>query len=204
MAERAHPEDAGFKDHFFGFTKNKYKRRLYERYRFCNEYLDGKVVLDIPCGSGWGTSLLKKTKALIGIDRSAESVGYAADNFRNKICFFLAGDMTSIPLRNNSVEVVICLEGFEHISRENGRLFIDEAKRVLKIGGLLIMTCPVLNECRQSTGNPYHLVEYEEHYLIQILNSNFRILSLDRVQGPDGPEYRAVVSNFKSDRYEVA
>lgn len=50
MAERAHPKDPGFKDRFFGLIKNKYKKKLYERYNFCNEYIRGKKCLDIPCG----------------------------------------------------------------------------------------------------------------------------------------------------------
>jgi len=32
MIERAHPEDAGFKDKFFGLVKTRYKKKLYERY----------------------------------------------------------------------------------------------------------------------------------------------------------------------------
>jgi hypothetical protein len=37
--------------------------------------------------------------------------------------------------------------------------------------------------------------------LISILNDNFRVLLLERVKGPDGPEYRMVVENFKDKRY---
>lgn len=63
------------------------------------------------------------------------------------------------------------------------------------------MTCPVLSEKAETTGNPYHLSEYPEYELIEILNKNFRILSLERIKGPDGPEYRVVLSNFKENRY---
>ena len=59
MAERAHPEHKGFKDKFFGLFKNKYKQNLYKRYLFCNDYISNKIVLDVPCGTGWGTSLLR-------------------------------------------------------------------------------------------------------------------------------------------------
>lgn len=47
MAERAHPQDPGFKDRWFGLVKSKYKERLFERYRFSFPYIEGKRVLDI-------------------------------------------------------------------------------------------------------------------------------------------------------------
>jgi len=201
MTERAHPEEPGFKHKFFGLIKSKYKRKLYERYTFCNRYIKRKKILDIPCGVGWGTSLLKREAFIIGIDISKEAIEYAKKHYENKNRKFCVGDMQSIPSKNDSIDVLICLEGFEHVPKDISMRFVEESKRVLKGGGLLIITCPVLNEKGETTGNPYHLFEYPEYELIEILNKNFRILSLERIQGPDGPEYRAVVSNFKEEPY---
>lgn len=201
MAERAHPEELGFKDRWFGLKKSHYKKKLYERYKFTNKFIKKKKVLDIPCGVGWGTSLLKGTNFVIGIDTSKESIDYAKKHYENDNRKFYIGDMQFIPLEDNSIDVLICLEGFEHVSKDIGIRFIEESKRVLKEDGLLIITCPVLNEKGETTGNPYHLYEYPEEELIKILNKNFRILYLERIKGPDGPEYRAVVSNFKEERY---
>ncbi len=186
----------------FGLIKSKYKRKLYERYNFCSDYCRDKKVLDIPCGVGWGTSLLNKSASVVGVDISNEAIDYAKKYYENKNRKFYVGDMQSIPLKDDSVDVVICLEGFEHVSKDTGAKFIKESKRVLKTDGLLIMTCPVLDECGKSTGNPYHLYEYPEHELIEILNNNFRILRLERIKGPDGPEYRAVLQNIKEGHYK--
>lgn len=201
MAERAHPEDPGFKDRWFGLKKSHYKKKLYERYKFTNEFIKGKKVLDIPCGVGWGTSLLKGATFIVGIDISKETIDYAKRHYENENRKFYIGDMQSIPLEDNSIDALICLEGFEHISRSAGTRFIEESKRILKRDGLLIITCPVLNERGEKTGNPYHLSEYPEYELIEMLNKNFRILRLERIKGPDGPEYRIVVSNLKEERY---
>lgn len=197
MAERAHPEEAGFKDRWFGLRKSHYKAKLYERYGFVNQFIEGKRVLDVPCGVGWGTSLLRGPALVIGMDISQEAISYAQMCYENKNRTFHVSDMQAINLRDDSIDVVVCLEGFEHVSRDIGARFIQESKRVLKQGGLLIMTCPVLNEKGESTGNPYHLSEYPENELIDILNMNFRILSLERIAGPDGPEYRTVLQNNK-------
>ena len=203
MTERAHPEDPGFRDKFFGLIRSKYKRKLFERYNFCCRYIRSKKVLDIPCGVGWGTSLLKRAAFIIGIDISNKAIDYAKKHYENKKRKFYVGLMQSIPLKDDSIDVVVCLEGFEHVSKDVGVRFIEESKRVLRADGLLILTCPVLNEYGQSAGNPYHQCEYPEHELIEILNKNFRILGLERVKGPDGPEYRGVLSNIKKEeRYK--
>lgn len=181
----------------FGLIKSKYKRKLFERYNFCIRYCRNKKVLDIPCGVGWGTSLLKGAASIVGIDISSEAIDYAKKHYGKRDIEFYVGDMQSIPLKDDSINVIICLEGFEHVNKDIGLKFIDESKRVLTTEGLLIMTCPVLNEYGKPTGNPYHLYEYPADELIEILNYNFRILRLERIKGPDGPEYRAVLINIK-------
>jgi len=202
MAERAHPEDAGFQDQWFGLKKNPYKQRLFERYAFCNDWVQDKVVLDIPCGSGWGTSMLKRCRHVYGIDISREAIGFAKERYEQPGRMeFSTGDMSKIPLEDDSIDVLICLEGFEHVERDVGAAFIDEAVRVLRRDGVLIMTCPVLDERGEDSGNPFHLCEYPEEELLELLNKRFRVRSIERIDGPDGPEYRAVVTNIKGQRY---
>jgi 2-polyprenyl-3-methyl-5-hydroxy-6-metoxy-1,4-benzoquinol methylase len=201
MAERAHPELKGFKNTYFGLKRNPYRVKLFERYHFCNQYINKKSVCDIPCGTGWGTSLLRKYKDVIGIDISEEAINYANSHYGNYNRKFLQGDMSSIPVASDSVDVVLCLEGFEHVSKEIAVKFVVECKRILKRNGYLILTCPVLNEKGERTNNPYHIHEYDEEELIDIFNRNFRIIKIERIIGPDSPIYRIVVQNFKNNRY---
>jgi ubiquinone/menaquinone biosynthesis C-methylase UbiE len=202
MVERAHPEHPGFKNRWFGLKKNKYRANLQRRYARCNPFIADKVVLDLPCGTGWGTSLLRGYRSAWGVDISADAVEYARKNFeRPGRLEFRVGDMQKIPLADDAVDVLLCLEGFEHVEKAVGIAFLDEAKRVLKRNGLLIMTCPILDEQGRDTGNPYHVYEYPEEELIDLLNANFRIHDLERIAGPDGPEYQAILSNIKNTRY---
>ena len=201
MAERAHPEDAGFQDRWFGLIHNKYKQNLKNRYRFCQPYVLGRTILDIPCGVGWGTSLLKGYRRMTGMDISAEAIDYARSHYENSRLHFQTGGMQSIPSEDDSFDGILCLEGFEHVSREIGKTFLMEVKRVLRRNGFMIMTCPVLNEKGETTGNPYHLSEYAEEEFIALMNHHFRIEQLNRFQGPDGSEYKIVVTNFKEQRY---
>lgn len=200
MAERAHPEDSGFKNKFFGLIKNKYRKKLFNRYDFCNAFIQNKIVIDIPCGVGWGTSRLKKAKKIIGIDISKEAIDYAKRHYRKTNVEFFEGSIDNLKFGNNSIDVIICLEGFEHIDKEIGLKFIDESKRILREKGMIILTCPVLNDDGKPTGNPYHLNEYPENELITLLNEHFRFIELKRIEGPDGPEIRFVGEKFSGYR----
>ena len=162
MAERAHPDDTGFKDKFFGLKKNPYREALKRRYAYCNPYIQGKIVIDIPCGTGWGTSMLKGYKRITGIDNSAEAVEFAKKRYPIFNMAFMVGSMEKIDLDDSSIDVVICLEGFEHVEKEVGLQFLAETKRILRDKGLIIMTSPVLDENGNGSGNPYHLCEYPE------------------------------------------
>ncbi len=89
---------------------------------------------------------MKRAAFIIGIDFSNEAIDYAKNHYENKNRKFYIWDMKSINLKGNSVDVVICLEGFEYVSRDIATIFIEESKRVLRENGLLIMTCPVINK----------------------------------------------------------
>jgi glycosyltransferase involved in cell wall biosynthesis/SAM-dependent methyltransferase len=178
MAERAHPEDPGFHE------GTPYRANLFKRYAFANKFTEGKTVLDIPCGVGWGTSLLR-AKDRIGIDISLDAVAYGKKHYPG--IDFLVGDMANIPLGDSSVDVVVCLEGFEHVSKARGIQFLEEVIRVIKHDGLLVMTVPVILPGSKHSGNPYHLHEPTLCDLKNILAHRFYTKSMEIVEGPDSP-----------------
>ena len=178
MAERAHPEDPGFQE------GSPYRANLFKRYAFANKFTKGKTVLDVPCGVGWGTSLLKG-EYIIGIDIDAGAVAYGKKHYPS--IDFLVGNMANIPLKDNSVDVVVCLEGFEHVSKDTGTQFLAEAVRVIKENGLLVMTVPVILPGGNHSGNPYHLHEPALSDLKNIVAHKFYTQSMEIVKGPDGP-----------------
>lgn len=177
MAERAHPEDSGFQ------KGSIYRENLFKRYAFAGKYTVGKDILDIPCGVGWGTSLLQ-AKSKIGIDTSPEAIEYAKTHY--SMVSFLVGDMANILLPDKSVDVVVCLEGYEHVKKEIGAKFLKEVVRILKEDGLLIMSCPVIMPGGAHSGNPYHLHEPNREEILSILDAKFKKLKIEIFSGPDG------------------
>lgn len=184
MAERAHPDLPGFRDKLLGFKKSKYKTALYRRYRFCNSYIEDKEILDIPCGTGWGTSLLRGAAKIYAVDRAADAIEYARDKFKGKNVVYSVGDMAALDFLDLSLDAVVCLEGFEHVPQEVGLAFLSEVCRVLKKDGFLIMTVPILTNGKHS-GNPYHLFEPSYDEILEIVTSRFKIKFFEVVPGPE-------------------
>jgi len=194
--ERAHPDKKDFKNRFWGLKKNQYAENLKKRYQFCNSYIKNKKVLDVPCGMGWGTSLLTGAKEIYGVDRSIEAIDEAKKRYLG--INFITGEMTSLGFQDGSFDVVICLEGLEHITFLEGMKFLREVKRVLCKNGLLILTTPLLREGRYHSGNPYHLCEYKENEIEKILRDlQFRSLHKDYLTlEKDGRIIRLILENL--------
>ena len=182
MAERAHPDDPAFRG-------TVYEERLRERYAFCQPFVQGKDVLDVPCGTGWGSSMLSGYASLTGLDIDEGAIAFALEHYPH--IRFVCGPMQKLPFDDDSFDVVICLEGLEHIYLSEARAFVREAHRVLRPDGTLIVTAPLLNAGRHS-GNPYHMYEFTGDELRQLLETHFECDSFEIFAGGDGPEARFV------------
>ncbi|MDN7718702.1 class I SAM-dependent methyltransferase [Burkholderia gladioli] len=111
--------------------------------------LSDKVVVDFGTGS-WGFACvfekLHDCKLAIGIDISAQAVAISeqksrAGNFAYGNRFkYLVSDGNTLPLETGSVDVFFTGECIEHV--ENTDAFLDEIYRVMRPGGILILTTP--------------------------------------------------------------
>ena len=103
--------------------------------------LEGKVVADIPAGSGKMSQAFKDRGAdVIALDLYPEYI--EGEDIQKRYA-----DMNHrLPLEDNSVDIVLCQEGIEHIHNQLG--LISEFNRVLKKGGLLLITTPSLSHIR--------------------------------------------------------
>lgn len=128
------------------------------RYIFANQFVKEKIVLDIACGVGYGSShlLSKGAKKVIGVDISQEAIDYAKKQYQNEKIEFLQGDATNIPLENDTIDVIVSFETIEHL--KNQEKFLREVKRVLKNNGLFIISSP--NSLVAPKGNTHHFKEF--------------------------------------------
>lgn len=141
------------------------------RYLAANPVVKGKVVLDIASGSGYGTKMLAEKAAFVyGVDVNEVAVNYSKKHFSGKNIEYLVGDGESIPLEDNSVDVVATFETIEHI--KDYKQFLNEVDRVLRQDGIAIVSTP--NDVEFAEGNHFHLHEFEYDELVTLLKKHFK------------------------------
>jgi len=112
----------------------------------------GARVLDAPCGSGALALALRDA----GFDAwGTDVVPAARERLGEK---FLAADLGSgIPCEDGTVEVVLSVEGIEHLENPYG--FLRDVRRVLRPGGRLVLTTPNTTSIRSRVrffGSGFH------------------------------------------------
>lgn len=131
------------------------------RYSFASGYVKDKTVLDIACGSGYGSKLLKEAGAVLvhGVEIDPESLNFASQyqawgleyRFGN-ICTFRS---------EIKYQVIVCLETIEHT--RSYRIALRNLSHLLTPGGLLIISTPHRARGALLTDkpeNPYHTQEF--------------------------------------------
>ena len=137
------------------------------RYLQAKPYAQGKVVLDIASGEGYGTQLLSEVASFAyGVDVSSEAIRHAKEKYSNETKIsFMVGDCASIPLESASVDFVCSFETIEH--HDQHEAMMQEIRRVLKPDGLFMVSSPdkfVYSESINYT-NPFHVKElYKEEF----------------------------------------
>jgi GT2 family glycosyltransferase/ubiquinone/menaquinone biosynthesis C-methylase UbiE len=154
----------------------------WHRYLYTTRFVKDKVVLDIACGEGYGSFLLSTSNAkkVIGVDIDEEAVKNARNSYKNNDLEFVNGDVTSIPIESNKIDVIISFETIEHINEHQQKLFLLEIARVLKPDGILIISTP--NKLTYSDlpdyKNEFHIKEFYVDEFLDFLRKEFEYIEL--------------------------
>jgi len=103
--------------------------------------LTGTVVVDIPCGDGRASEAFARKGATI---RAFDL--YPEFNKAEGVTAEYADMGETLPLDDESIDYLICLEGIEHVPDKIGLL--REFNRVLKKDGELVLTLPSVSNAR--------------------------------------------------------
>lgn len=140
------------------------------RYSSVLDIAKDKVVLDIASGTGYGSNMISYfAREVIGIDISEEAIEYSKSNYNKKNIEFICGSAYNIPLKDNSIDVVVSLETIEHLDKPE--VFVKEVKRVLKKDGIFIVSTP--NDDQFVEGNVFHVHQFQLPELKKITEANF-------------------------------
>jgi len=166
---------------YLGRTRSPENERLHvERYRLAAAFVrQDHVVLDAACGSGYGTQLLADVAArVVGLDISAHAVDYALQHYSRPNVDYRRADLESpIALNDANFDVIVSFETLEHIS--NQRRLLTEFHRLLKTGGLLIMSTPDRDVFQQlAYQSAFHVHELSKLELTSLVGDHFKIVEL--------------------------
>lgn len=127
----------------FGYTiEHRLTGRHKKSFDFVGDVKD-MVILDIGCSFGWFEKMAIENgcKNVIGIEPE-EKFFYEAKREVPK-AIFKRGSALDIPFKDKSFDIVVMFDVLEHLPKGTEMIALKEIKRVLKIGGKLILSTPL-------------------------------------------------------------
>lgn len=154
-----------------GLSSNNVALDHEERYKLARLSIKDGLILDIACGSGYGLNILIDPKRkLVGADISISALRYAKKKYGENKTLLVRVNAEKLPFNRDSFDAVVSFETIEHLKYPE--LFLQEIKRVLKSGGMLIISTPVR---RGNLIDYYHYFEYDIPGFKQVLKKYFKI-----------------------------
>ncbi len=145
------------------------------RYEFAKKVMHSKKkkdakILDLGCGTGYGSALLSENGAVVGMDRNRKAIAYATKRYGRKAQFKL-GNVEEFKIYLGLFDVISAFEIIEHL--KNPRAFLKNACKSLRSNGIMILSTPNAVSHPNTPKSPYHEKEYTKREFEKLLNSFF-------------------------------
>ncbi len=147
----------------------------YHRYAFAKNLVKEKKVLDAACGEGYGSNLLSEYAVNVtGLDIDNSSIEHAKNKYKQRNLSFIEGSCSQLPFEDDSFDVVVSFETLEHLSEQ--KQMLEEFKRVLNKGGILIISTPDKKHYSDATGfvNEHHVKELYKQEFKSLLDEHWQ------------------------------
>jgi 2-polyprenyl-3-methyl-5-hydroxy-6-metoxy-1,4-benzoquinol methylase len=131
------------------------------RYYFSIPYITGRV-LDIACGSGYGTQFIAKstknkgTTEVIAVDCDPKTIKYAQERYNQQLITYKVEDALDprLPQKLGKFDTILSFETIEHISDD--LLFMKNLYDMLNPGGTLVLSTPFGKGRGKPCGEKFH------------------------------------------------
>lgn len=167
-------------------AENYWFRRHEVVYQWLAPRCAGRDVLEAGCGEGYGADLIAQVaRRVVAVDYDPATVAHVRARYPRVQIHH--GNLAALPLPDAAVDVVVNLQVIEHLWDQPG--FIAECARVLRPGGLLMVSTPnriTFSPGRDTPINPFHTRELDAAELTELLTGGgFAVESLHGVfHGP--------------------
>jgi ubiquinone/menaquinone biosynthesis C-methylase UbiE len=157
--ERVNPdfEDANFLNH----------RKVYQ---FVSQCVADQVVLDVGCGTGYGSAILaQQARQVVGIDYSAAAIRFARRRYPKPD--FRVMNAQDLRFPEAKFDFVFSSENFEHLPDRRAHLL--EVRRVLHKGGISFIATPNPEAFAGQKRSPWHTKENTYEELVELFRPVF-------------------------------
>jgi 2-polyprenyl-3-methyl-5-hydroxy-6-metoxy-1,4-benzoquinol methylase len=143
-------------------------QKLYDihlrHYKTAARYVKGKRVLDIACGTGYGTQMLALAgaSAVVGVDICPTTVQYAQKHYQEPNVEFVCANAEQFEWFE-PFDVVVSFETIEHVPHPDG--FLNRLRSLLIPEGDLLLSVP-LGETRHI--DRYHIHAFSQENIFEL------------------------------------
>lgn len=123
-----------------------------------------KNILDLGCGEG--EFIVIDPKRIVGVDSNKKSISIC----KKKKLKALHGSVTKLPFRDNTFDGIHCSHVIEHLMPKEAHMMLLEVSRVLKKGGIFVISTPIFWEGFYDDFT--HLKPYNPESILRYLVNN--------------------------------
>jgi ubiquinone/menaquinone biosynthesis C-methylase UbiE len=132
-------------------------------------------ILDIACGDGVMTYRMRQEgMEVVGLDLEQLALLIARDQLTKRGAHgtpFVRGSCMALPFADGSFEGAVAMELIEHLDPALNGTFLAEIRRVLKPGGVVVITTP--HKQTPELRSRYHTQEFSGNELKRLLAASF-------------------------------
>ena len=159
-------------------SDNPIHQRLLKAYVLAQDQVKGDL-LEVGCGEGRGIDwLIPKVTSYSAIDKIAPVIEKLKQKYPG--AKFIGGNIPPLSAySDNSFDCIVSFQVIEHI--QDDKMFLKEISRVLKPGGLAMITTP--NRLLSLSRNPWHIREYTATELTDLARPFFTTVEMKGITG---------------------
>jgi ubiquinone/menaquinone biosynthesis C-methylase UbiE len=142
-----------------------------------------KTVLDLGCSEGYATSFISEISPLVvGVEINLDTLRIARKKIKKAL--FINASAEHLPFREDCFDAICILEVLEHLPDKLQKDSLNEADRVLRCNGVLLISSPNKEQitytrcinCEKLTPLWGHLHSLDENKITSLLPANFQLI----------------------------